>query len=354
MKLHRITVVFLIVFLFQLTHCKILWAAVYDWYMPQPMSSTEAAIGAIKDLREVLSLGPGYSIRELIINETGMQINATGNGEEKRFALTFGRVERFDQMYDPEGRLYSFVNFEAGSSHQMVQVGGREYGRKMIDAVVTLALAQNAVLNPYYDFAVTTGSAGYINKVLKKAKVSSGAVVHSGSPTISHMMDDDIITQVTYADKVVPIRDFTEWYTVIREAVAGKAEATIMVRFLRDGRIMNQEIKLINYGHNVKIKQTEQAKPPSKGFGIQLRLMDETELKTLGLQRSVGFLVVSVSKGSAAEAMQLKVNDVVLAINGVDIGSTQQLIELMGKGPIIAVKYWRDGAELISQATLSF
>ena len=354
MKLHRIAVVFLIVFLFQLTQSRILWAAVYDWYMPKPMSSTEAAISAIKDLKGFLSLGPDYSIRELSINETGMQINASGNGKDKQFGLTFGRVERFDQLYDPEGRLYSFVNFELGSSYQMVQVGGREYGRKMIDAVVTLALAQNAVLDPYYDFRVTTGSAGYIDKVLKKANVSSGAVVHSGAPATSHMMDDDIITQVTYEGKVVPIRDFREWYAVIREAVAGKAEATIMVRFLRDGRVMNQEIKLINYGHNIKIKQMEQQKSPSKGFGMQVRLMDETELKTVGLERPVGFLVVSVVKGSAAEAMQLKVNDVVLAINGVDIGSTQQLIELMGKGPIIAIKYWRDGAELISQATLTF
>lgn len=47
--------------------------------------------------------------------------------------------------------------------------------------------------------------------------------------------------------------------------------------------------------------------------------MDEAELKAVGLQRPVGFLVVSVVQGSAAEAMRLKVNDVVLAINGVDI-----------------------------------
>lgn len=94
----------MIVFLFQLTPSRIVWAAVYDWYMPQPMSSTEAAIGAIKDLREVLSLGPDYSIRELSINETGMQINATGNGKEKQFGLTFERVELFNQLYDPEGR----------------------------------------------------------------------------------------------------------------------------------------------------------------------------------------------------------------------------------------------------------
>lgn len=50
-----------------------------------------------------------------------------------------------------------------------------------------------------------------------------------------------------------------------------------------------------------------------------VRLMDEAELKAVGLQRPVGFLVVSVVQGSAAEAMRLKVNDVVLAINGVDI-----------------------------------
>lgn len=337
-------------------NCSTIWAAVYDWYVPQPMPSTEKAIAAIQDLRVFLSLGPDYSITDFNVDPVGMRILAFGNGKQASFNLKFGRVERFDQLYDPEGRLYSFLNFQSGPIWQMVQIGGREYGRRMIDAVVTLALAQNAVLDPYYDFSITTGSAGYINKVLKQANVSAGAVVHSGVPNVSPMLSDDIITQVSYADQIVPIRDFNEWNAACRQAVNGKPEATIQVRFIRKGTSLDKEIKLFNYGFNFKIDPAEPTKTSgsSKGFGVELRLLDASALKSFGIERTLAFQVVSVAKGSPAERMTLKANDILLAINGVDISSTQQLIDLMGKGPIISIKFWRDGSEAISQANLIF
>lgn len=357
MKLQRIMRVFLLALLLQLMNCSTIWASfVFDWYVPQPMTSTEKAITAIQDLRGFLALTADSSITDFSVDPAGMRILASGNGKQASFNLTFSRVERFDQMYDPEGRLYSFLNFQSGPISQMTQVAGREYGRRMVDAVVTLALAQNAVLDPYYDFSITTGSAGYINKVLKQANVSAGAVVHSGLPNVSPMLSDDVITQVSYADQIVPIRDFNEWYAACRQAVNGKPEATIRVKFIRNGTSMDKEIKLLNYAYNFKIDPAEPTKTAgsSKGFGVELRLLDAAALKACGIERSVAFQVVSVAKGSPAERLTLKANDILLAINGVDISSTQQLIDLMGKGPIISVKFWRDGAELISQANLIF
>jgi hypothetical protein len=332
-------------------------ANVYDWYMPQPMASSEAAIAAIKNLGGFLSLGPDASIRDLSVDQTGMYISAYGNnGKVKQFYLTFGRLERFAQQYDPDGQYYSFVNFQGapGSEWQLVQIASRDHGRRFLDAVLTLALAQNAVLDPYYHFEITKYRDGYIDKVLKQAKVSAGVVVDSGDPSVTPLLAQDVIIQVTYAGKVVPIKDKEAWWAACRDAVAGKAEETIQVRFIRSGATMDKEVKLISYSF-LKPAQNEAApSAPPKGFGIELRLLDAAELKAVGLDRAVGFLVVSVAKGSNAEKMQLKAGDVLLAINGVDITSTQQLIELMGKGPIISIKFWRDGAATTSQATLSF
>ena len=356
MRPQRILRVLLLALLLQLTFCNTTWAAVFDWYVPQPMPSTEKAIATIKDLRAFLSLGPDFTITDLSVDPGGMRILAVGAGKQSSFSLTFGRVERFDQLYDPTGRLYSFLNFQSGPAWQMVQVDSLEHARRMIDAVATLALAQNAVLDPYYDFSITTGSAGYIAKVLKQANVKAGAVVHSCLPNVSPMLADDIITQVSYADQVVPIRDFNDWYAACRQAVNGKPEAMIRVRFLRKGATLDQEIKLLNYAFHFKTDPAEPPKPggSSKGFGLELRLLDAAALKELGIERPVAFQVVAVAKGSPAEKMTLQTNDVLLAINGVDIASTQQLIELMGKGPILAIKFWRNGAELNSQANLIF
>jgi len=332
-------------------------AAVYDWYMPQPVASSEAAIAAIKNLGGFLSLGPDVSIRDLSVDQTGMHVSAYGNnGKVKQVYLTFSRLERFEQLYHPDGQYYSFVNFQAapGSEWQLVQIASRDHGRRFLDAVVTLALAQNAVLDPYYPFEITTGSDGYINKILKQAKVSAGAVIHSGDPSVTPMMSEDVIIQVTYAGKVVPIKDKEAWWGACRDAVAGKAEETIQVRFIRSGATMDKDVKLINYSSLKPAQNGAAPSAPSKGFGIELRLMDTAELKAVGLDRALGFLVMSVDKDSTAEKMQLRGNDVLLAINGVDITSTQQLIELMGKGAIISVKFWRDGAAMTSQATLTF
>ena len=154
---------------------------------------------------------------------------------------------------------------------------------------------------------------------------------------------------------MVPIKDKEAWRAACREAVAGKAEETIQVRFVRNRVTMDKEVKLINYSF-LKSGQIEtvSASAPPKGFGVEHRLMDAAELNTVGLDRPVGFFVVAVAKGRTAEKMQLRVGDVLLAINGIDIASTQQLIELMGKGPIISIKFWRDGAAMTSQATLAF
>ena len=190
-------------------------------------------------------------------------------------------------------------------------------------------------------------------------------MIHSGDPQFSPLDGEDVIVQVAYAGKVVPIKDKEAWWAATRDAIAGKPEETMQVRFVRKGVAMEKAVKLIAYGYNFKTNQGDTAttsapsapSTPSKGkgFGVELRMMDASELKAVGLDRTVGFLVVSVIKESSAEKMQIKVNDVLLAINAIDIGSTQQLIELMSKGPILSIKVWRDGAAVMSQpATLTF
>ncbi len=325
----------------------------YDWRMPQPMASTEAAMTAIRDLRGFVAVDAYTTIRELAVDPLGMQVSAVQGNSEKRFGLTFGQIESFDQMDDSDGRLYSFLSFRSGPSYQSLQIAGQAHGRRLLDAVVTLALAQNAPLLPYHDFQIAVGSAGYLAKVLKQNKVSAGAVVHSGAPN-SPLLEDDVIVQATYAGKVYPITGRDSWDAVCREAIAGKAEETVAVRVVRNGVPVDREVKLVSYGAGAKIAQGGQgSQTPPKGFGIQVRMLEAAELKALGLDRATAFLVLSVANGSTAEMMQLRANDVLLAINGVDVVSPQQLIELVSKGPVISIRVWRDGAAVTLQAALT-
>lgn len=326
-------------------------AHVNDWRIPQPMASTDAAIAAIKDVAGVLSLDASYEIRNMAVDQVGLKIVAVHGNKEKRFELIFSQLTEIEKMDDSEGKFYSWVNFSSGSSIQFLQVH-RAHGPKLVDAVVTLALAQNAPLTPYYNFKISS-YAYYTAEALEKAKVKAGAVVYGTAPD-SSLTDADIIIRAVFDGKEVPITDLYSWNAACREAVAGKAEGTIVARFIRKGMTMEKEITLINYAYAKGDKGGSGTQPPSpKGFGIQVRLLEAEELKALGLERPTAFLVLAVAKGSLAEMLQIKENDVLLAINGIDVTSPSHLIELTGKGPVMTVKVLRSGAAVSLQSALS-
>ena len=325
---------------------------VYDWRIPQPMTSTDAAIAAIKDMRAFIALDGSYDkIQDFAIDQLGIKIDFSNGANIRRWGLNFNQVTEFERMDDESGRLYSMMFIKPADSFF---VAGPGHGRKLTDAVAALAIAQNAPLVPYYDFSIAIGSPGFLESVLQEAKVSAGAVVHSGAPG-SSLTYRDVIVEAVYADKTLPITGRESWNTICREAVAGKSEETIVARVIRKGTRLDTPVKLLNYAFGVKISQGAPPTPGnlSKGFGLQVRLLEAEDLKPLGIERSVGFLVLSVARDSSADKMQVREKDVLLSINGVDITSPSQLIELLGKGPVMTIKVWRDRAPVTLQGALT-
>ena len=107
---------------------------------------------------------------------------------------------------------------------------------------------------------------------------------------------------------------------------------------------MSRSTAVTNVGFGVKVLQSALSNAqapgtPPQGFGILLRTIEAEEAKTLGLDNANGAMVLSVVKDSAAERMQVKSNDVLLAINGIDITSTAKLQELMTRGPIVGQSF---------------
>ena len=72
----------------------------------------------------------------------------------------------------------------------------------------------------------------------------------------------------------------------------------------------------------------------SRGMiGVQIQNVDRDSAKALGLPRSGGALVNSVSADSAAEKSGIKVGDVILAFNGSEVVSSSDLPPLVGLTP---------------------
>jgi serine protease Do len=94
----------------------------------------------------------------------------------------------------------------------------------------------------------------------------------------------------------------------------------------------------------------------NRGYiGIQIRSIDQTEAEALGLDRLRGVRVDGVVKGGGGESAGLKVNDVILSIDGKPVNTSQDLqgvIAMHHANDKVTLKIWRDGKEIEKVVTL--
>jgi len=354
-----------------------------DWYVPKAMTSVDAAIASINELKGFVVAKTDYSVQTFNVNQQGIQISSVQEGvkqettdfwigwdhiklpsnvpyrNEDYWVLAFNKVKSIHTS-NIGPNLPAMIEIKP---YGYIKIATIEHAHKFADAVLTLALAQNATLDPIYNIVfLDTDSkyAGskYVADALKVAKVPAGAVVYWGATTVEpgwDFLEDDVIVQANYGDKAFPISGGEGWNVACREAVAGKAEVIITAKIIRNGIPMDKQVRVINPGFGVSVMPSNPTTPlamPPKGFGLSLRAIEANEAKTLGLNNANGFVVLSVEKDSAAEEMQIKQNDVLIALNGVDITSPTQLKEIVTKGPITSAKVFRAGAILLVQAPL--
>ena len=94
----------------------------------------------------------------------------------------------------------------------------------------------------------------------------------------------------------------------------------------------------------------------NRGYiGVKIGAVDQTEAEALGLDRARGVRIDNVQPGQAGEAAGLKQRDVILAVDGHDVGEANQLQSLIGMhhaGDKVTLHIWRDGKEMDKVVTL--
>ena len=84
-------------------------------------------------------------------------------------------------------------------------------------------------------------------------------------------------------------------------------------------------------------------------IGVQIQSMDETMAKALGLGKVRGVLIQSVNEGSAGEDAGLKQGDVILSVNGVEVGASNELQSQIAShhpGDVVTLKIFRNKEEI--------
>jgi len=86
------------------------------------------------------------------------------------------------------------------------------------------------------------------------------------------------------------------------------------------------------------------AVPPSGvHFGFQVRPVIQDDIAPLALTNAQGLVVVSVENGSLADTMGILAGDVILQLNGADVGNMQQFVQTIRSGAASSFRIWRKG-----------
>lgn len=90
-------------------------------------------------------------------------------------------------------------------------------------------------------------------------------------------------------------------------------------------------------------------------IGVEIKTVDATEAKALGLDNVSGVLVSGVLKGKSADKAGVEISDVILEVDSKPVRSSQELqseIVLRKAGDKVKLTLWRDGKKIYKTVTL--
>jgi hypothetical protein len=86
------------------------------------------------------------------------------------------------------------------------------------------------------------------------------------------------------------------------------------------------------------------ATPPSSvHFGFQVRPVIRDDMTPLMLTKAEGLVVVSVENGGLADTMGVLAGDVILQVNGAEVGDINHFVQIIRSGAARSFRVWRKG-----------
>ena len=81
-------------------------------------------------------------------------------------------------------------------------------------------------------------------------------------------------------------------------------------------------------------------------FGFQVRAVTDADVAALGLPKAKGAVVIGIEKGGLADATQLQVGDVIVEVNGTEIGDVDFLGQIVRSGAAKSFRVLRKGSSI--------
>jgi hypothetical protein len=381
------------------------------WYQPHYMPNVDDASNRLQffsphfaPLEGNVDLTTGYSLQRVDVNKLGINLSFTKSGvnQESQYfwSWTGGYVAPVTTPYKDDivtSVVYADVSYfeiynnaqAAGfpstwcvdyvnrgpqtTRNSTICVPAEPDSHGLIDALATLVVASGGSLDVSPGVQMRQSSDKEFRNHPERAGLQITRLDIGGPPLLAGLKEGDIIHSIN--GKLCTGEDV--FFEVFNKAIREKPDGGLVhLEVLRKNNSMAFDLHYPNPDENAAQLRQQSAAPSARHpvgsviqipsdagapaapsspirFGFQVRAVTNADVATFGLSKAKGVVVTSVEKGGLADQTQLQVGDVVVEVNGAEIGDVDSLGQLVRSGAAKSFRVWRKGQTLELSVPLS-
>lgn len=242
------------------------------------------------------------------------------------------------------------------SGNGIICVADENTAHQVADALATLAVAYGKNLN--MSFSMSLGA--MTDKEQKKHQGQTGCLVREvdadGPAEKAGVQENDVVhtvngqecTQQAFGAAVYEVITKPQGGAVRAEILRKSGPLTVDLRFPRleaPAAQLRRQVANPTQQNAAEPSSTPAPVAPPTGvrLGIQVRPVIADDMAPLALTKAQGLVVVRVENGGLADTMGILAGDVILQLNGADIGNMQQFVQTIRSGAASSFRIWRKG-----------
>jgi hypothetical protein len=287
----------------------------------------------------------------------GLTSISTPYSQDSVTSIAYANIEFFEiRNFGSSPTPWCVYPMGKDSGNGIICVSDEGTAHQVADALATLAVAYGKNLN--MSFSMSLGA--MTDKEQRKHPGQTGCLVREvdadGPAEKAGVQENDVVqtvngqtcTQQVFGAAVFEAITKPQGGVVRAEIQRKSGPLTIDMRFPHlEAPAAQLRQQVANPGQQNPAEPSAASAPaaPPAGvhLGIQVRPVIADDMAPLQLTKAQGLVVVGVENGGLADTMGILAGDVILQVNGSDVGDVQQFAQTVRSGAAKSFRVWRKG-----------